>query len=1052
MKKLTAILSIVLISIILVGCNDLSANQGPNIIVDSDIYIEVNDDSFQLEEHLLIVDDFDEEIPFQSSMIDDSDFDHTKLGSYKGLIEVTDSEGVMSTKEVTIHVQDTTPPVVTLNGSDVLTLRVGDEYTEAGAEIEDNYDMNLSLNIEGCVDTSLTGTYTLEYSCTDESGNTSTIVTREIHVIANSVIYQFSELVITQDEISFVIDINDPDNVSEITSVTLYQGDTVIESLSDFGDPSFTGLYSNNNYQIQVTYTYDLQDGNGLQEQTVSQDVTTLHKTDPTIDLISTATQETISFNISRTDPDNIMDIITVELYQGDTLTETLTDVTEGLFTGLLSNNTYSITVHYTYDLNDGAGAQEQTVIQEVVTLSKIIPSGDIINASATQDAISFDLDITDVDNVGHITTIELYQDDTLITTLSDNNTLMFSDLLSDSSFSIIVIYTYDLNDGLGAQVLNISLEQQTLAKTVPIVTITNIQTMQERMTFDIDVFDTDNVGNITAIELYRGDVLEQTATDLSTREFLGLLPNQVYTLEIRYTYDLNDGKGQTELMTRARREMTITNKIVNGDFSDIPNGELSYFVDGGANATAVITNEELVIDVINTGDEYWTVQYTFSNFELEANSTYILSFDATSTRERYIDINVGQRPTPTSWIGLDSTSINITNTINRYEFQFTTTSAITENVQIVFELGASLQPDGSYLPVDDTTFTFDNVNIYQEIDITEEMEQVYSWFELVRLDNGLHTSSVSSTVVSLYDNALAALVYTMMGDYEYAEDIFDFFNARIDSELKDQYGGFAQIRNLEGNIDGPIGNRWLGDNAWLLIAINYYHDRTNSNTYDLLATEIETWIVSLQNEDGGLNSGYDPTGFMQYPVTEAMIDSHNAVRGDTQFHTDLLNYLSTTRLDTQYGIYMAWPGHPTYQYSLDTIGWAYLGMNGLSDDILSVADALFLMEENGIYGYCADIDKDTIFTELTLTMAAAYNKSGNYIKANELVNYMDTLFMQVETDIKALPYTTSRATGYADFPLWETVDTEAHVSGTAWYIFTKMRLNPFEAGLTSDE
>ena len=71
---------------------------------------------------------------------------------------------------------------------------------------------------------------------------------------------------------------------------------------------------------------------------------------------------------------------------------------------------------------------------------------------------------------------------------------------------------------------------------------------------------------------------------------------------------------------------------------------------------------------------------------------------------------------------------------------------------------------------------------------------EFYTWIVNNQLDNGLVKTTEDGQTISLYDNALAAIVFTMKGDYDKARKIFDFFDERIESELNDQYGGFAQL------------------------------------------------------------------------------------------------------------------------------------------------------------------------------------------------------------------------------------------------------------------
>ena len=64
-------------------------------------------------------------------------------------------------------------PVITLNGENPISLFIGELYTDLGATALDDIDGELSVLSTGIVDTSATGTYTITYSVTDASGNSS---------------------------------------------------------------------------------------------------------------------------------------------------------------------------------------------------------------------------------------------------------------------------------------------------------------------------------------------------------------------------------------------------------------------------------------------------------------------------------------------------------------------------------------------------------------------------------------------------------------------------------------------------------------------------------------------------------------------------------------------------------------------------------------------------------------------------------------------------------------------------------------------------------------
>lgn len=79
---------------------------------------------------------------------------------------------------VSVEIQDTTPPVVTLTGNASITIQQGNTYTEQGA----TSDGGETVTTTGTVDVNTLGTYTITYSATDAAGNTGT-KTRTVEVV-----------------------------------------------------------------------------------------------------------------------------------------------------------------------------------------------------------------------------------------------------------------------------------------------------------------------------------------------------------------------------------------------------------------------------------------------------------------------------------------------------------------------------------------------------------------------------------------------------------------------------------------------------------------------------------------------------------------------------------------------------------------------------------------------------------------------------------------------------------------------------------------------------
>ena len=91
-------------------------------------------------------------------------------------------EGENNWRMLEIAVADDTPPVITLNGANPDSVPVGSTYVDPGYSCADGVDGTLTPTITSTLDTSMPGTYTITYTCTDSSGNAST-ATREVIVV-----------------------------------------------------------------------------------------------------------------------------------------------------------------------------------------------------------------------------------------------------------------------------------------------------------------------------------------------------------------------------------------------------------------------------------------------------------------------------------------------------------------------------------------------------------------------------------------------------------------------------------------------------------------------------------------------------------------------------------------------------------------------------------------------------------------------------------------------------------------------------------------------------
>ena len=177
----------------------------------------------------------------------EENIDTSKLGEYNVKYQYGD-EYVYRT----VIVIDKSKPEIVLNGGEEVYILLGGKYQEAGYNVHDNYDNSLEskVKVTGKVDTSKEGDYTLEYTVSDNSGNT-TSTKRIVHVR--------KAVISTSNDFGGRVN-------SSLYNVTLYSNTVVKNQFTQ------TGVYyygyvreRSNNYKIvlkkrdsKLEYTYNM--------------------------------------------------------------------------------------------------------------------------------------------------------------------------------------------------------------------------------------------------------------------------------------------------------------------------------------------------------------------------------------------------------------------------------------------------------------------------------------------------------------------------------------------------------------------------------------------------------------------------------------------------------------------------------------------------------------------------------------------------------------------------------------------------------------------------
>lgn len=107
---------------------------------------------------------------------------------YNLVYTVEDSSGNKASVTRKVCIIDDVAPVIKLNGEENMQILLNSAYEDKGATADDEIDGDLTSKIEivGSVDTSKTGTYTIAYKVTDNSGNEATKV-RKVTVYKKTV-------------------------------------------------------------------------------------------------------------------------------------------------------------------------------------------------------------------------------------------------------------------------------------------------------------------------------------------------------------------------------------------------------------------------------------------------------------------------------------------------------------------------------------------------------------------------------------------------------------------------------------------------------------------------------------------------------------------------------------------------------------------------------------------------------------------------------------------------------------------------------------------------
>lgn len=321
--------------------------------------------------------------------------------------------------------------------------------------------------------------------------------------------------------------------------------------------------------------------------------------------------------------------------------------------------------------------------------------------------------------------------------------------------------------------------------------------------------------------------------------------------------------------------------------------------------------------------------------------------------------------------------------------------------------------------------------------------QDIYNWLLAKQGPHGLLGNQENEDFCGVYTNALAAICYIHEGDLARAQSVFSFFQSHLDLAL-DPNGGFPQFWDAATGQPDLDSDRWIGDNAWLLIALNHYLYTTRDRSFDGTRTVIAEWLISLQDTDGGILAGYNTDGLMNWKSTEGNLDCYAALIDYPQERQRLRDFLTDEMWVPAEGRFKM--GSTANESSLDGCSF---GVGALGPDFaaaLQYAETTMLRQKvcdatgNLVTGFSDFLSDDRIWLEGTGQMVVAYRvaqqESTALVYLGELSKaaFASTIF----------PGTQGLACHTND-PAWPTGSTIIFVPSQAWYLFGAWAFNPMD-------
>ena len=620
-------------------------------------------------------------------------------------------------------------------------------------------------------------------------------------------------------------------------------------------------------------------------------------KEPPSIVLTAKAGFFNITYELEIADEDEVLTLLNMELFKGFDLVQTISDFNNHEFTNLLANTEYTMRLNYQFDLNDGMGLKTLTKDIKVKTKKVELPEIDVEYKEISTNLIDFVLQVKNNDFIEEIKSIQLYENDILIQTITDLTNLQFINLTPNTHYAIVINYTYDLKDGSGLITEQFETVIQTIGYKVPIVTITDIETTINSIEFDLDIEDLDNVfKNIVSVKLFKDDELIEALTNFTNLSFEDLLVDTNYLIEVTYKYKVSSEED---------KETTIT-MLVKTKEKDLPIVKVENIVvtTNSIDFDLKITDiEELGhIDEINLYKAGVLVD-TLTNF----NFLYFTYLDSNTLYELEV-------------IYIYNLADGSEDQIINYKINVKTNAHLIDVYNVTL-LNSQVPEVGKEIHLRIEYENEDNLNI-NTIFINEEEHTIYK------------KESKNSILVKYIPNFPGGIYDVLITGFSYKEN--------------------SEILTLD-IIDGYLDNILIIEKIEILDIYDYYEDgyfveSTNNYLYIELDNKNSYDIIALTIDIDGKEYIYEDNEITKYSDDLILI----------QYKAVVFNEVNRTNYETVYTIKKItygeyFEGYTTYEYNES--GRLFIVKSGNIININSIEDLQSGLDDGYIYRINTDIN-----------------------------------------------------------------------------------------------